>query len=153
MAKRFDRDLLPDPVSYFETQGLELKGPGRWKTTRCPFHGGSDSLRINTDDGGWRCMACDEHGGDVLAFDMRLGGLEFLDAAERLGALREDGHAVAPRPKTTLSPAAALKLVQAETWLIVVTGLSIAGLIPKQEDRNRLIEACRVVQHVMGEFA
>lgn len=153
MGKRFDRDMLPDPVSYFEARGLELKGPGRWKTTRCEFHGGSDSMRINTTDGGWACMNCHENGGDVLAFEMRLHGLEFLEAAERLGALRDDGQPALAKRSTTLSAAAALKLVQAETWLIVVTGLSIAGLIPKQQDRDRLIQACRTVQHVMGEFA
>jgi DNA primase len=153
MGKRFDRDMLPEPASYFEAQGLELKGPGRWKTTRCLFHGGSDSMRINTSDGGWACMNCHVNGGDVLAFEMQLHGLEFLEAAERLGVLRDDGRPVREKRARTLSPAAALKLIQAETWLIVVTGLSIAGLMSKQEERNRLVEACRTVQHVMGEFA
>lgn len=153
MVKRFDRDLLPDPTHFFEVEGFDLKGPGRWKTTRCPFHGGSDSMRVNTDDGGWCCMACHENGGDVLAFVMRLGGLDFMEAAEQLGALVDDGRSEAPRPKRTLSPTAALKLVQAEVWLIVVTMLSTVDLISDQATRQRLIEACRSVQTVMGEYA
>jgi len=47
----FSRDNLPDPTTYFEGVGLNLRGPGKWKTTRCEFHGGSDSLRVNTRDG------------------------------------------------------------------------------------------------------
>jgi hypothetical protein len=31
----FERDRLPDPMSYFEAEGLRLKGPNssKWKTT------------------------------------------------------------------------------------------------------------------------
>jgi hypothetical protein len=65
----FDRTLLPDPVTYFENQGLTLKGPrsAKWKTTTCNFHGGSDSMRVNVATGAWVCMSCGEKGGDVLA--------------------------------------------------------------------------------------
>lgn len=153
MAKRFERNHLPEPVSYFEAQGLTLKGPGRWKTTRCPFHGGSDSLRVNTQDGGWCCMACNENGGDVLAFEMRLHGVEFLEAAERLGATVEDGRPSRPRPKTTLPPSAALALLQSEAWLIACTALATAGALPDPKDRARLIEAARVIQNIMMEAA
>lgn len=58
----FDRAALPDTESYFEAEGFDLKGPGKWKTTRCDFHGGSDSMRVNTEGGGWVCMASDELG-------------------------------------------------------------------------------------------
>ena len=55
----FNRDLLPDAMSYFEAQGLKLAGPrnAKWKTTACQFHGGSDSMRINTETGAFACMA------------------------------------------------------------------------------------------------
>ncbi len=49
----FDRERMPDPVSYFEGEGLKLSGPGKWKTTGCTFHGGSDSMRINVASGAW----------------------------------------------------------------------------------------------------
>ncbi len=153
MTKRFDRNLLPAPLAFYESEGLALKGPGRWKTTRCVFHGGSDSMRINTDSGGFACMNCGVHGGDVLAYAMQAHGWEFMDAAERLGATVEDGKPSRERRKTTLSPAAALRLVQAESWLIVCTALSTAGVIPDAADRDRLIEAGRAIQNVMTEFA
>jgi hypothetical protein len=153
MAKHFEKNLLPDPVSYFESNDMPLKGPGRWKTTRCPFHGGSDSMRVHADSGGWVCMNCHANGGDVIAMEMQLFGIEFLEAAERLGALRDDGGPERPKRKTTLSPMAMLKLVQNEVGVIVVTALTIADLIPGQEDRNRLLDACRAVQNVMAEVA
>lgn len=43
----FDRDRLPSWESYADAEGLPLAGRGRWRTTRCDLHGGSDSLRIN----------------------------------------------------------------------------------------------------------
>jgi DNA primase len=83
----FDRSKLPKAVAYFENAGFPLKGSAnaKWKTTACPFHGGSDSLRVNLASGGWICMSCYEKGGDVLAFHMRLHKLEFASAAKALG--------------------------------------------------------------------
>ena len=69
----FKRELLPDPVSLFEAEGLTLSGRGVWRTTRCDFHGGSDSMRVKTSNGAWRCMACDAKGGDVVDFVMQRG--------------------------------------------------------------------------------
>ena len=76
----FDRTLLPDPITYFENQGLTLKGhrSAKWKTTTCNFHGGSDSMRINVATGAWVCMSCSEKGGDVLAYEMALTGADFF---------------------------------------------------------------------------
>lgn len=151
MGKRYERDMLPDPVAFFEAEGLTLKGPGRWKTSRCVFHGGSDSMRINTDSGAWVCMACDQKGGDVLAYVMQWHGLEFIEAAEALGATVDDGKPAQPARRTTLSPTAALKLVQAEAWLIACTALATADAIKDPADRARVIEAARTIQGVMLE--
>jgi DNA primase len=64
---------------------LVLKGPAKWKTTECIFHDGSDSMRINSESGGWVCMACGEKGRDVLAFYMRRHGVDFVSGAKALG--------------------------------------------------------------------
>jgi DNA primase len=151
MSKRYDRDLLPDPSAFYEGEGLTLKGAGRWKTTRCVFHGGSDSMRINTDSGAFKCMACEQHGGDVLDYLMQWHGLEFMEAAEALGATVDDGRPSRPKPETTLSPSAALMLIQSEAWLIACTALATAEAIKDEADRARLIEAARVIQNVMME--
>ena len=94
----FSRTLLPDPATYFEVRGQELSGSrgSKWKTTSCIFHGGSDSMRINTATGAWVCMACNEKGGDVLAYQMAATGAEFVDAAKAIGAWVDDGKPYTP---------------------------------------------------------
>ena len=89
----FDRRNLPDPISYYESEGLKLTSRGKWRTTACQFHGGSDSMRINTETGAFACMAgCGARGGDVLAYHMAQHGLEFVEAAKALGAWIDDGR-------------------------------------------------------------
>lgn len=86
---RFARELLPDPATYFERAGLALVGRGQWRSAVCPFHDDSHpSLRVNTQTGAFRCMACGAKGGDVLAFHRARYGLSFLQAARDLGAWR-----------------------------------------------------------------
>ena len=63
----FDRRNLPDAVGYYESEGLKLTGRGKWRTTECKFHGGSNSMRVNVATGAFRCMNCGARGGDVLA--------------------------------------------------------------------------------------
>lgn len=83
----FDRELLPTPARYFRQQGLVLKGGGEWKSAVCPFHDDSNpSLRVRLDSGGFKCMACGAHGGDVLAFHMQRCNMTFVQAAKDLGA-------------------------------------------------------------------
>ena len=86
-GKQFQRDLLPDALSYFEAEGLRLIGRGTWRTTRCVFHDDSrPSLSVNINTGGFKCHACGAHGGDVLAFHRQRHGLGFKDAAQALDA-------------------------------------------------------------------
>ena len=149
-----DRDALPEPLSYFEAQGLQFRERrGKWRTTRCDFHGGSDSMRVHMETGAFRCMNCGVRGGDVLTYAMKAHGWDFMEAARKLGATVDSGPGDPAPRKTTLSPAAALRLVQSECWLIVCTLLSIVDLIPDADTRDRLIEASQVVQQVMLEHA
>jgi len=83
----FNRERLPNPADYFAAEGVELLGRGRWRSALCPFHADTKpSLRVLFESGGFRCMACGAHGGDVLAFHMQRHGLRFIDAAKALGA-------------------------------------------------------------------
>lgn len=78
---------LPEPLAYYESIGLVLKGKGDWRTTACGLHGGSDSMRINVKRGGFICMAgCVARAGDVLAYEMARTGVGFVEAAKALGA-------------------------------------------------------------------
>jgi len=82
----FDRRRLPAPLSFFESEGLQLHGRGSWRSARCPFHADTHpSLRVNVETGSYRCMACGVKGGDVLDFHRRRHALGFKDAAMALG--------------------------------------------------------------------
>jgi hypothetical protein len=86
------RELFLFPVDYYQSEGLKLLGNGVWRTTRCDFHGGSDSVGINTVTGGFVCRSgCGAKGGDVLACHMAAHGLGFVDAAKALGAYIDNG--------------------------------------------------------------
>jgi hypothetical protein len=83
----FRRDRLPSPGHYYTEQGLRLTGGGEWKSARCPFHEDTrPSLRVRLDSGGFRCMVCHTHGGDILEFHRKRYGLGFVEAAKALHA-------------------------------------------------------------------
>lgn len=86
-AGKFSRKALPDAITYYEKQNIQLKGSGQWRDAICPFHADTKpSLRINIERGAYRCMVCGARGGDVLAFHMHKHGLGFIQAAKSLGA-------------------------------------------------------------------
>ena len=150
----FVRDKLPDPLSYFDGEGVPLHGGGRWRTGRCDFHGGSDSLRVNTETGAWRCMACGTKGGDVLAYAMQRHGLEFVDAARRLGAYRENGRSPkAAAASPTLSARSAMELAARELRVaLLVIGDAKRGVTPCQTDWQRFVEAASRVEKLAEEY-
>lgn len=151
----FDRDRLPDAVSYYEGQGLILTGPrsAKWKTTRCELHGGGDSMRVNVATGAFRCMNCGARGGDVLAYHMAESGLEFVEAAKALGAWIEDGKAHRPQKPTALSPRAALEVLSFESTLVAVAAGNLAkGLMLSDTDRNRLLICAGRINRVVEDF-
>ena len=147
------RDRLPDPVSFFESEGLTLKGKGKWRTTQCAFHGGSDSMRVNTETGGWVCMSCHERGGDVLAYLMKAHGLGFVQAARSLGAFVDDGEPYLGKNKpTTLPPRDAMDLAALELLVatVVISGIR-RGEIPTDDDWARFLSAAgRIDALAMG---
>ena len=126
----FDRSNLPDAASYFEDQGLRLVGRGKWRTAACAFHGGSDSLRINTATGSWVCMACGESGGDVLAYHMQAHGIEFVEAAKQLGCWTDDGRPAPQHRPAPLPPRAALQVLGFESTLVAVAAGNLARGVP-----------------------
>lgn len=84
----FDRAALLAVVNYYsDRMGLRLIGCGRWRSAVCPFHDDTrPSLRVNIENGAFRCMVCGAKGGDVLAFHRQRHGLSFQQAARDLGA-------------------------------------------------------------------
>lgn len=135
----FVRDRLPDPVGYFESLGLPLRGPGKWGTTRCDFHGGSDSMRVHRERGAWVCMACGAKGGDVLAFQMAAAGQGFIDAACSLGAWQDDGKSEPPPRPRNFSASDGLQVLEFESLLAWTAACNLAqGMTLTDDDRARL---------------
>lgn len=150
----FDRTRLPDPVDYYTAQGLQFRErKGNWRTTECHFHGGSDSMRINTQTGAFACMArCGAHGGDVLAYHMAAHGEDFMTAAKALGAWVDDGR-LPPRNPAPLSPRDALTLLASEANLAAVAAANVGhGVTITNADRERLLIAAGRINLVHGWF-
>ena len=149
----FEREKLPDPVSYFEGIGLTLRGPGRWKTTRCNFHDGSDSMRVNTASGAWVCMSCGAKGGDVLAYEMQSTGAEFIQAAQELGAWVDDGRPPPTTKPAALPPRAALAALAHETSLLFIEAARMTrGYVPTPDDIARMGQAAGTIQLIAGDY-
>jgi len=147
----FDRNLLPEPVAYFENQGLVLAGPrsAKWKTTACQFHDGSDSMRINVASGGWCCMSCDAKGGDVLSYEMQLHGTDFIDAAKQLGAWIDDDKEAPRQTPAPLPPRAALSVLAFESTLAAVAAGNVAhGVVLSDVDLARLLVAVNRINRI-----
>lgn len=149
----FVKEGLPDPVAYFEAEGLTLTGKGKWRTAACNFHGGSDSMRINTVTGAWVCMACNAKGGDVLGHFMAEHGLDFVTAAKALGAWRNDGKPSRPQRPRPLPAIDAIRVLALESTLTAIAAGNIAnGVQLTTDDRARLYIASQRIAHIAEAF-
>jgi hypothetical protein len=150
----FDKALLPDPVSYYENQGLTIKGRGNnWRAANCLFHGGSDSFQINATSGAFNCFSCQVKGGDVLSFHMQLHGTEFVSAAKELGAWVDDGREPVHHKPSPLSPRQALSVLAFEATLVAVAAGNVAnGVTLSDTDRSRLMAAANRVNTLREAF-
>jgi len=72
-------DLLNIEEVMKKETDLPTKKVGKNLQMTCPFHGGSDSLRIDVNKNRYNCFAC-EGGGDWLQFLMDYRGFNFLEA-------------------------------------------------------------------------
>ena len=151
----FDRNALPEPLAYFEAQGLQFRErKGKWRTTRCDFHHGSDSMRVNVSTGAWVCMACNAHGGDVLAYEMQLTGADFVTAAKALGCWSDDGKPAIQSKPTPISARAALQALSFEALLVALEAARIAkGAQPTEADKARVLAASNRIIRIAEVFA
>ncbi|MBO9647401.1 MAG: hypothetical protein J7605_02740 [Variovorax sp.] len=152
----FQRDRLPDPLTYYQSQGLHLQGRGRWRTAGCPFHGSSDSLRVNVETGAFVCMAaCGARGGDVIAFEMAMQGCSFVAAAKALGCWVDhpsDAAGKERRRPLPFPPREALEVLAEDAMLITLCGLHAHhGDELTDDDRAAWLEAHGRVQFIISE--
>lgn len=150
----FKKDQLPDVLGYFESQGLKLSARGKWRTTECRFHDGSDSMRVNTTSGAWVCMSCNAKGGDVLAYHMAANCLDFVSAAKDLGAWQDDGKPTRNYRPKPISAGQAISVLAFESHLTAIAASTIAHGRPLTDiDRSRLLVAAGRIQHIAQVYA
>jgi hypothetical protein len=149
----FNREQLPDPQDYYEgIAGLKLTGRGPWRTTRCEFHGGSDSMRINLKSGGFVCMSCLEKGGDVLAYHQLANTLEFMDAAKALNVWSDDGNTSTYKP-LPVSARSTLELLSFEVQIVALMAADLSkGIAIAEVDKDRLFLAANRINNVAEEL-
>ncbi len=72
-----------DIVKVLEHYGFTVPtNRGGWVTVRCAFHNDKvKSARLNIDNGGFRCFAC-EMSGDVYSLIMKKEGVTYVKALE-----------------------------------------------------------------------
>lgn len=82
------RERMPYPETYYRSrvERLSPRHGNGWAQGCCPFHddrNASLSVRLDGERGHWRCFAgCGS--GDLLAFHMRLTGMQFVQAVRDL---------------------------------------------------------------------
>jgi len=152
---KFLHEQLPDPTSYFEAEGLKLVGKGKLRTTSCSFHGGSDSMRVNVVTGAWVCMAgCGARGGDVLAHFMAMHGLDFIPAAQLLGAWENDGQVIKPLRPKPLPASQAIQVLGFESTLVAIAAGNLAnGVRLTAADRTRVSTSAQRIDAIKGWYA
>ena len=151
----FDRRNLTDPTAFYEERGLVLTGRGKWRTTACSFHGGSDSMRVNVETGGFICMSgCGARGGDVISYFMAETGAEFIEAAKALGCWIDDGRPTTQHKPTALSPRQALELLAREAVLVAIAAGNVAhGVLLTEADRRSVLQAAGRIENIARTFA
>ncbi len=144
-----NREALPATSDYCDAHGIPLAGRGKWRTGACPIHGGSDSLRVNTQSGGWCCMSCGASGGDALALHMAVSGQDFVAAVKDLGAWVEDGGRPCPTKPAAFSARDALTVLGPDLTLAAVVIADVRrGVIPADRDWDAFLGAASRVLHI-----
>jgi len=150
----FIRENLPDPESYFEAEGLKLEGKGKWRTGPCNFHGSRATMRVNTESGGFVCMAgCGAKGGDVLAYYMAVHGVGFIDAAKALGAWSDNGKPERRHRPKPLPANQAIQVLAFESTLTAIAAGNLSnGKLLTEMDRSRLYVAAQRINAISEAF-
>ena len=83
---------LPAPTKILDYLGIKYHQKGEWLHVYCPFHKDgkerNPSLNLHAVSGHFRCHACGEKGGDIIAFHMAITGKRFIESARELVAWR-----------------------------------------------------------------
>lgn len=99
-------------------------------------------------------MSCNAKGGDVLAHFMAEHGLDFITAAQALGAWHDDGKPTKPhRPKPLPATDAIQVLAFESNFTAIAAGNLAHGVSLTDNDRARLRVAAQRINHIGELFA
>jgi hypothetical protein len=99
-------------------------------------------------------MNCGEGGGDVLAYEMKFYGTEFVDAAKAIGCWVDDGRAPVSVKPTPLSPRQALTVMEFEATLVAVAAGNVAsGVSLTADDLKRLFKSANRIARIAEDFS
>ena len=91
-------------------------------------------------------MSCNAHGGDLLAYEMAISGLTFIEAARALGAWTETGEPHRPSRPKALPAHEALELIERESNLVALEAARLAnGHAITEEIKTRLLRAAAAI--------
>jgi hypothetical protein len=98
-------------------------------------------------------MSCGQKGGDVLAYEMKVTGADFLDAARALGAWRVDDRTLAPATPKPFSTREALSVLADEANLAAIAASNVAyGAQLTPDDLSRLQTAAQRINLIRGIY-
>jgi DNA primase len=90
-----------------ESSGVELKRHGKDRIGRCPFHDDrTPSLVVSPKTNLWHCLGACQAGGSVIDWVMRVEGVSFREAVERLREQTGEGVAMAVKPIVAVAASA-----------------------------------------------
>jgi len=111
-------------------------------------------MRIKVATGAFVCMNCGVKGGDVLAYEIKDTGRNFVDAAKALGCWVDDGRRQVKAKPTPLSPRAALEVLSFEATLAAVAAGNVAnGIAMSDVDLSRLMICANRINRIAEGFA
>jgi DNA primase len=78
---------FPLPFTYYQQQFSDLKLRDKaWVSVKCCFHEDRQpSLRLNLNNGSFRCFGCGARGGSIIAFHCQRYRLTFVQTILALG--------------------------------------------------------------------
>ena len=124
LPRAFSRELLPPVEQFFRSNTQRFRRYGRRARAVCPFHPRAEhqNLSIELDRGLYHCFACGESG-DLITFVMQRDGVDFREAARRLGALGPVDNAQAQKFRAKREAKIKAEQVEREAWARCLEGL------------------------------
>jgi hypothetical protein len=150
----FNRALLPDPLSYFQSHGHTVfKKATKGFRTDCTIHGGkSPNLSVHRETRAFFCFTCGAKGGNVLDYEMQATGCDFVTGAKVLGAWENHGKPTSYKP-SSVNARTMLEVLAYEVQIVALIAAALAkGIAISAVDMARYFEAASRIMRIAEEL-